>query len=201
LECQGYYNRDMIKAIIFDCFGVLTTDGWLPFKRKYFRNNPALEAEATSLNKQVDAGLASYEEFESSIARLASVSLAEAHKAIESNVPDDELFEYIGSELKPNYKIGMLSNAGANWLGRLFLPEQVALFDAVALSYEMGFVKPDPRAYLSIAARLGVEPSECIFVDDQQRYCTAAIEQGMQAILYSSSEQLKDELAPLLPKA
>ena len=27
------------KAIIFDCFGVLAEDGWLPFKRKYIGDN------------------------------------------------------------------------------------------------------------------------------------------------------------------
>jgi putative hydrolase of the HAD superfamily len=191
----------MIRAIIFDCFGVLTTDGWLPFKRKYFSHDPVVEAEATDLNKRVDAGLMSYEDFMVAIANLAQVPYEEARKAVEDNVGDDELFDYIAGELRPKYKLGLLSNAGANWLDKLFAKEQVALFDAVALSYETSFVKPDPRAYLTIAKRLGVEPQECIFIDDQERYCTAAREAGMQAIVYTSSKQLQTELAPLLKVA
>jgi hypothetical protein len=46
----------MIRAIIFDCFGVLTTDAWLPFKNKYFAQNEVLMARASELNKQSDAG-------------------------------------------------------------------------------------------------------------------------------------------------
>jgi len=191
----------MVKAIIFDCFGVLTTDGWLPFKRKYFSNNPELEAKATDLNKQTDAGLASYEDFARGIAELAQVPFLDAIKAIENNVTDDELLEYVTAELKPQYKLGVLSNAGADWLNKLFSPAQITLFDAVALSFETGFVKPDPRAYQTIAERLGVEPSECVFIDDQERYCIAAREQGMQAIVYTSLEQFKQDLPPLLDKA
>jgi FMN phosphatase YigB (HAD superfamily) len=191
----------MIRAIIFDCFGVLTTDGWLPFKRKHFGHDPKLEAEATDLNKQVDAGLASYDDFLRSIAELAQVPDEEARRAVEDNVSDTALFDLIAHELRPHYKLGLLSNAGANWLDQLFTPDQVGLFDAVALSYQTGFVKPDPRAYQTIADRLGVEPDECIFIDDQERYCTAAREQGMQAIVYRSLEQLQAELSPLLSQA
>ncbi|MEO6513250.1 MAG: HAD-IA family hydrolase [Candidatus Saccharimonadales bacterium] len=191
----------MIRAVIFDCFGVLTTDGWLPFKRKYFSDNAKLEAEATDLNKQVDAGLASYEEFISSIAQLAQVPRREAHKAIEDNVADEELFEYIARDLKPNYKLGLLSNAGANWLDKLFTEAQVKLFDAVSLSYQTGFVKPDLRAYQMIADQLGVDPQECIFIDDQERYCSAAREVGMQALVYTSFKQLQADLSPLLQEA
>lgn len=190
----------VIKAIIFDCFGVLTTDGWLPFKRKYFSGNRELEKQATDLNKRTNAGLASYEDFVRDIADLASVSMEEAHKAIEGNVTDDELLDYIRRNLKPHYKLGMLSNAGADWLDRLFDPSQQALFDAFALSYETGVVKPEPRAFQIIAERLEVEPSECIFVDDQERYCTAAREQGMQAIWYKDFDQFREDLDALLKK-
>ena len=136
----------MIRAIIFDCFGVLTTDGWLPFKRKYFGDDPKLEAEATDLNKQVDAGLASYDDFMVAIADLAHVPLEESQKAIENNVADEMLLTYIATEIEPHFKLGLLSNAGANWLDKLFRKDQINLFDAVALSYETWFVKPDPRA-------------------------------------------------------
>ncbi len=191
----------MIKAIVFDCFGVLTTDGWLPFKRKYFSHDAKLAAEATDLNKKTDAGLASYEDFARGIAALAHAPYEEAKKAIETNVTDDELLNYIATALKPHYKIGMLSNAGANWLDRLFSEEQQRIFDAVALSYETGFVKPADGAYHIIAERLGVDVTECVLIDDQERYCTAAREQGMSAVWYKSLEQLKIDLSPLLKKA
>ncbi len=188
----------MIKAVIFDCFGVLTTDGWLPFKKKHFGHDPALEAQAADLNKQVDAGLADYNDFVRGVAELAHVSEAEVRTSIEDNVAQRELFEFIANDLKPTYKIGLLSNAGADWLSELFGEEQVKLFDAVALSFETGFVKPDERAYRVITSRLDVAPEECVFIDDQERYCVAAEDIGMKAILYSEVDQTKQALSKLL---
>lgn len=188
----------MVQAIIFDCFGVLTSDGWIPFKKRHFGHDPTLERQATDLNKQANAGFIDTTAFISGIAELAGVSTAEVRRALESNVADTELFEYIGSRLKPSYKLGMLSNAGGNMLNDLFTLEQIALFDEIALSYETGHVKPEVRAYEQLAERLGVAPADCIFVDDQQRHCSGAQEAGMRAIVYRDFEQFKAELEPLL---
>lgn len=188
----------MIKAIIFDCFGVLTTDGWLPFKRKHFSNDPERELQATDLNKQVDAGLADYDQFLRDIAALAGVSVAEARVSIEDNVANQELFAYIRRVLKPRFKIGMLSNAGGDWIKDLFDKDQAELLGATSLSCQTGFVKPDERAYHDIANKLGVDPGTCIFVDDQPRYCTAAEAVGMRTVVYQSTEQCIRDIDRLL---
>ncbi|HLZ15317.1 MAG TPA: HAD-IA family hydrolase, partial [Candidatus Saccharimonadales bacterium] len=159
----------MIRAIVFDCFGVLATDGWLPFKERYFGHDTQKFAAASDLGRAADAGLIDFDEFIGQVSALAQVTDLDARSQIEHNVPNDALFAYIRDALKPKYKIGMLSNAGADWLHELFTPEQVALFDAVALSYEIGVLKPAPRAYEVIAERLGVTPEACVFVDDQER--------------------------------
>jgi FMN phosphatase YigB (HAD superfamily) len=187
----------MIKAIIFDCFGVLTTDGWLPFKKNHFGNDAELHRQATDLNRQVDGGRISYEDFIKGVAELAGVPLAEAKKSIENNIANEPLFNLIKS-LKPTYKIGFLSNAGSNWVTELFNPEQASMFDAISVSSETGHVKPEPGAYEEIAQKLGVEPHECVFIDDQPRYCQAAREVGMQAVEYRDFEQFQEELRSLL---
>ncbi len=189
----------MIRAIIFDCFGVLTTDGWLPFKKVHFGNEPELHQQATDLNRQVDSGLIDYEDFLRGVAELADVPYVEAKKTIEDNVANEPLFQLI-RDLKPRYKIGFLSNAGANWVSELFSPDQVALLDAISVSSETGFVKPDEQAYREIAQKLGVEPDECVFVDDQPRYCTAARDVGMKAIEYRDFEQFEEQLQNLLKR-
>ena len=189
----------MIRAVIFDCFGVLTTDGWLPFKRRQFGADPGLESQATDLNKQYNSGLLTHEEFLYEIAALAGVEVPAARSAIENNVASGELFEYIRTRLKPGYKVGLLSNAGGDWLSDLFSPEQVAVFDAVGLSYQSGFVKPDERAYRDIAEKLGLQTEECVFIDDQERHCAGARDAGMQAIVYQDYEQCMSELETMLP--
>ena len=191
----------MVKAIIFDCFGVLTSEGWLAFKAERFSHEDELERQATSLNKQADAGLISHDDFVSAIADLADIPQVEVRSAIDVNVPNEQLFTYIKERLKPKYKVGLLSNAAANWLKELFSPQQIELFDAVSLSYEAGLLKPHPGAYEKIASQLKVEPAECVFVDDQERHCTGAREAGMRAILYQDFEQMKTELEKILDAA
>lgn len=190
----------MIRAIIFDCFGVLASDGWLPFKREHFGHDPALFEEAGDLNKQVDSGFINTNEFVSAIAKLAQVPEAEAAECLRQNPVNDELFAYIRTELKPHYKLGILSNASENRLLKMFTPEDVALFDETVLSYQIGATKPDPKAYQAILDKLGCEASECVFIDDQERYVSAAESVGMRAIVYTSLEQLRTDLEKILDK-
>ncbi len=79
-----------------------------------------------------------------------------------------------------------------------FIPERAELFDAVVLSGEVGVAKPDLEIYQMIARNLGVEPSECVMIDDQPGYCEGAQMAGMQSILFANNEQSMSDLASLL---
>lgn len=187
-----------IKAIIFDCFGVLVGDQWLPFRQKYFGNNPEKLTQATDLRKQADAGKLIRSEFVRGISDLAGIAEKDVITEIDSssNVTDQNILAYIAT-LKPYYKIGFLSNASQNWLSTFFTPKQIRLFDKVAISYETGYVKPDRRAYENIAVMLGTPIGECLLIDDQPVYCEGARAVGMRAIQYEGLENLKRDLALL----
>ncbi len=187
----------MIKAIIFDCFGVLTTDGWKHLRGQYCATDE-MRLKAHQIDVAVNAGQINYEEFLQEIATLTGRTVDEVRDVLSENVPNTQLFDHITTELKPHYKIGMLSNAADNWLNELFGPEQVAVFDAVTLSYELAATKPDRVMYESIAEKLGVEVGECVFVDDIKTYCDGAESVGMKAIQYSTFEKLRTELGRVL---
>lgn len=187
----------MISALVFDCFGVLAEDGWSPFKRKYITPRPDVARAVAELGRQVDIGARSYNDMISETARLVGVDEQQVRKAVEHQVPNEELFAYIERDLKPLYKIGMLSNASYNVLEHLFTPGQVALFDATALSFEVGLTKPQLDMYHVIAQRLGVQAEECVFVDDQQRHLEGAERAGMQGVLYTSVTDLKQAIEEL----
>ena len=188
----------MIKAVIFDCFGVLATDGWLSFRDAHFGGKPDLLEEARAHNIRVDRGLMSYDEFIQWLSDTTGETLATVRQVIQGNVPNSELFEYIRDTISPTYQVGLLSNAGANWLDRMFSPWQVALFDGIVLSYEVGAVKPDPIMYETIALRLGVLPEEAVFIDDRIEFVTGAHAIGMQAVQYQSMPQIRTELEAIL---
>lgn len=177
----------MIKAVIFDCFGVLTTDGWKQIRETYFAKDPELLQHSLDMDKAVNAGMTTYSDFLAEISQMTGLSLEEVNARLNGKSPNEMLFNFIREQLKTHYKIGMLSNAADDWLGELFEPEQVAVFDDVVLSYQTGMVKPEPAIYELIATKLGVLPSECLFIDDSERYCTAAKELGMQAVWHKDT--------------
>lgn len=190
-------NGGMVKAIIFDCFGVLVTEAWLPFKKKYFNDDPKLFAEASDAAKKANLGLISHADFINTAARLAGIPADEAWAYISRNVADEELFVFM-AELKKKYKIGFLSNIAEDYLHKMFTEEQLALFDVIELSYKTGFVKPEPQAYKLVAEKLNVDIGDALLVDDQLRNTDGAERAGMQAILYKNLDQFKTDLTQLL---
>lgn len=179
----------MIKAIIFDCFGVLAEDGWTPFKRRYIADKPEIQQEIADLGKANDAGMLSYEEMVSQMAALIGVDRQLLEEAVGRRVPNEELFTYIAQTLKSAFKIGMLSNASYDVMTKLFTPQQAALFDGSVISFETGLTKPDIRMFELIATRLNVLPNECLFIDDVERYCVAAEDAGMNSLWYQDLDQ------------
>lgn len=106
---------------------------------------------------------------------------------------DAEIMEFIQEELVGEYKLAVLSNMN-DGTAKEMLGEYVGLFDIVALSGEMGFGKPDIRAYLEVAKRLGEFPSDCLLIDDSPRNCVGAEESGMKSVHYEDLGGLKTTL-------
>ena len=82
---------------------------------------------------------------------------------------------------------------------RRFSDEELnSYFDELIVSSEVGMAKPYTEIYELTAMRLGVDPEECIFIDDRELYCEGAEITGMQSILYKDFNQMKAELTALL---
>lgn len=186
----------MVKAIIFDCFGVLTTDHWKEFL-------------ATLPPEQVELARGLMYEHDSS--RLNTKEFIEAVKMMTNRIPtgverlregedakNSELLAYI-DKLKDSYKIGLLSNIGTNWIRESFLTQkEQKQFDAMTLSYEVGLAKPDPAIYVLMAERLGESLIDCVLIDDSASHCAAAARLGVTTIVYEDFRQMKRQLEPLL---
>jgi putative hydrolase of the HAD superfamily len=72
------------------------------------------------------------------------------------------------------------------------------LFDAIVQSAVEGVRKPDPRFYLLACERLGVEPAECVFLDDLGVNCKPARGLGMHTIKVTDPLDAISELETLL---
>lgn len=77
--------------------------------------------------------------------------------------------------------------------------EQVfARFEHVIESSKAGVRKPDPRIYLMMCEHLGLEPAQCVYLDDLGINCKPAAQLGMAAIKVVSGEQALSDLGTLL---
>ncbi|KAF6080364.1 hypothetical protein HJG60_000163 [Phyllostomus discolor] len=95
-------------------------------------------------------------------------------------------------------KTAVLSNNFYLSDGQSFLPLDRKQFDVVVESCLEGVCKPDPRIYQLCLERLGLQPSESIFLDDLEENVKAAAGLGMHTIKVHDPEAAVKELETLL---
>ncbi|GAA1348859.1 HAD-IA family hydrolase [Saccharothrix algeriensis] len=100
-----------------------------------------------------------------------------------------------GEVRRRGVRTAILSNADGLWSPPAGWQD---LFDLVVTSGEVGLVKPDRRIYLLAARRLGVEPGECVFVDDLAVNVRGAAAAGMVGVHHRSVRSTVEELEVLL---
>lgn len=185
----------MIRGIIFDCFGVLHID----VTSSYFSHFPALSEELHDLNARADHGFLDRQTYLNEAAAITGKSVEEVvHGIALENTLNKPLVEYIKT-LRPQYKVGMLSNVGRGWINDFFSEHDLHdLFDEVILSNEEGITKPNPLIFERAAERLGLFPDECVMIDDRLENCQGAEAVGMKAIEFKNNEQMTAALEKLL---
>jgi len=70
-------------------------------------------------------------------------------------------------------------------------------FDGVVVSGVEGIVKPDPRIYRIFCERFGLDPRQCVFIDDRCANAHAAETIGMKGLVFESPEKLRADLIAL----
>jgi len=105
--------------------------------------------------------------------------------------------EIVNQLRSTNCQLGLLSNTcDAHWT---FLRNKWDdLFDKAfqthALSFEIGVMKPDPRIYEAAGRLAGVPFERTFFVDDRPENVEAACAAGMDAVQFTSPQQLALDL-------
>lgn len=179
-----------IKAVIFDLYGVLGLNGWQAFKAQHFTDRAEEWEPLRRLGQRADAGQASQAEFVQALAEATGEATAVIREQFEHTQANTLLLDFIAHELKPAYKIGLLSNTSHDVFESIFTPEQYALFDSAVGSFAAGMTKPNPAMFELICGNLGVKPDECIVVDDKEQHLLAAETLGMHGVLYVSAPQV-----------
>jgi epoxide hydrolase-like predicted phosphatase len=111
---------------------------------------------------------------------------------------DESLIDYV-RELHKMYKTALLSNAWDDL--RQVITENWHFedaFDTMIISAEVRVAKPDPRIFQLALDRLDVKAEEAIFVDDMKRNVDGAQLAGLHALLFQTSQQLRNDLELVL---
>lgn len=189
----------MIRAIIFDCFGVLVNDALSAMVDELKVTEPEKAQQIIDTIAAANKGIITAEVSRDMVAGIFNITTDEYISRVRSGeAKNQQLLDYIPG-LRPRYKTALLSNTSTRGIEVRFTPEELsACFDAVVVSGVIGYAKPEAQAYEITAERLGVRLNECVMIDDREDYCAGAIGVGMQAIRYESFDQLKRELSAVL---
>lgn len=101
-------------------------------------------------------------------------------RMLSASRPVAAMYEVLRGLRRDGVRTALLSNS---W-GNLGYPRQdfPALFDAVVISGEVGMRKPEARIFTHTAQLLGIDPAQCVFIDDLEPNVRAAIACGMTGV-------------------
>ena len=185
----------MIRAIIFDCFGVVLTDALQAIRQELVLTNPDAARAITDIVAANNRGFITPGESNERIAAILGITPGAFRRQVEmGEVRNDVLLSYI-VRLRKSYKTAMLSNIAGSSLARRFPDGELSqYFDEVVASGDIGYAKPEPEAYEITAARLGMRCDECVFIDDRELFVEGARAVGMRGIVYTDIKQLKADI-------
>lgn len=187
----------MIKAIVFDFFGVICSDNYWSYGRAdaqsagVFRNNA----------EEMNLGEISWSDFVEKIANATKTSADEVKELYRSERIDPRMVNWI-ADLHSRYKTGLITNAHHEFLDTLLAKSHLDKhLDSIVVSSRIGVMKPNPAIFETCTEQLGVAPNETIFIDDLDQHVAAAQAIGMQAFRFDNFEQAKTQVQALLYQA
>jgi 2-haloacid dehalogenase len=193
-----------IEAIIFDLGGVLIDWRQEHLYRKMFAGDPEgmkhflTEICPMEWNTILDKGYPFAKAVEERIRQFPEYEpyIQAYHTRWEEMVPGDfpESIELLAALRQKNYSLHVLSNFSREtfpFMEARF--EFLQWFDSILLSADVGMAKPEPEIYQVLLQRIGLEPHQCLFIDDSEPNVLAARELGIDAIHFKSPEELLSE--------
>jgi putative hydrolase of the HAD superfamily len=197
-----------IKAVVFDYSGVIEIyeDGralqaiadliGVPvddFKHEYFKRNHLSNIQNIAWDEVVMQVVAVFDSKKETLDKVSElIKERESRKKINHELCG--MFEKLRAK---GFKVAILSNATTKLRDRMKTNGISDLVDEIVISAEIGFQKPHQEAFDVLFQKLGVSPSEVVFIDDAPKSLKKADEIGYVPILFENNEKLKIDLGKL----
>ena len=195
-----------IDAVVFDLGNVLVHwDPFLPFVGRMARSEVEAffdDVDFPRLNHRQDAGR-TWEE-----ARAAMRGSFPQHVAA-LDLYLDRFPDSLPGPVRGSAAVVRELAAGGvrvlgltNWSAQTYhhaLPAApaIGLLEDVLVSGQVGIAKPDPRIFALLTERFGLDPGRTVFTDDAPANVAAATRAGYVAVLFTSADTLRRDLAAL----
>jgi putative hydrolase of the HAD superfamily len=209
----------MIKAVLWDFGGVITTSPFEAFNR--YESERGIPLDFIRSVNAVNPDTNAWAQFESSAVSLAEFDelFAAETEAAGHRIPGLEVLALLSGDVRPemvealglvkqHYRIGCITNnvkgagEGPGMASDAAKAAQVReildLFDVVIESSKVGVRKPSPRIYEMACEAMSVAPQEAVFLDDLGINLKPAKAMGMQTIKVGSAGVALAELSALL---
>jgi putative hydrolase of the HAD superfamily len=197
-----------VRNIIFDFGGVLVT--WRPQEIiDSFYAEPALREALRTHAFQHDDWL----DMDRGTLDEATVATRCAARMARPEAELRSLFDHVRAALQPieptvallrelrgrGVKLYGLSNMSATIFAYLAgRHDFFGLFDGIVVSGNVKLLKPEPEIYEHLRDRFDLDFAESVFIDDLPRNVESARAVGLPAIQFTSTDQVRHELAALL---
>lgn len=203
-------NENNIRAVLFDVGGVLVTRRLEPRKfMSILGLNPQDDFDVECVDKAIwshrdhhDLGMDD-REFWATVALDLGVDVPRGEQLLElieadtsrMDQAEPEALVVVDSLIANGLKVGILANAPASVAHRIRHSEWACnRFTHCVFSAEYHVRKPHSSIYQAAAQALQLESSEILFVDDRAKHVRGAQYVGMDAIRWTTSEDVVTQL-------
>ena len=193
----------MIKAILFDFDGVITTDATGSQSicnyicKKIGLNIEIFEKEYYKYNDDLLNGKINHKDIWDSLCKGLNTKI-DINILYESfiNTPiDSKMMEFIDALKQQKYKIGMVTDNKKDRISDIVeYYNWSKVFDAITVSADIGSGKDYKAIFMKTIDCLNVNADECIFIDNQEKNLIIPKSIGMNVIYFDHIKRNYEEL-------
>ncbi|MDB5183682.1 MAG: hypothetical protein JWO07_363 [Candidatus Saccharibacteria bacterium] len=202
-----YQNLFMIKAILFDYGGVITDGGRGGLSGRLAELLEVSEDDAKAYMQlgwtDYIKGQISEDTFWDRIQSASETIVPRDYRNIwndwDKMMPMPAMIDIVAELKKRGLRVGLLSNVFPRTAIDIRAHGGYSTFDFTILSCDVGYAKPEKQIYqLALDKLSGIDPTEIIFIDDQEKCLIPARDMGIHTVLALNPQQVWDDIDALL---
>jgi putative hydrolase of the HAD superfamily len=200
----------MIRAVLWDFGGVILSSPFEAFNRYEAVNGLPTDFIRGVNATNPDTNAWALLERNDVTPEQFDALFADESEALGHRIPGADVLALLSGEIRPEmvtaldrviragYRTACLTNNVVGGEQRMEVGDVMVMFEHVVESSKVGCRKPEPRFYEIACELVGVEPSECVFLDDLGVNLKPAKAMGMTTIKVGAAEPAIAELEQIL---